>query len=268
VENVARHVENLRGENVTGLMLSWTLGGYPSPNMEVVAETLAGASADEAMQRVAERRFGGVLAPAVVTAWRGYSAAFREYPYHISVAYAGPQQIGPANLLWAEPTGYTATMVGFPYDDVDTWRAIYPPEVFVQQFDKVADGFQRSLDELKGVSTQTAGVTLAQRQALAEECGVAEAAAIHFRSSANQARFVMARRAAAAAKTAEEAAPQRTTMENVLQEEITLARRLRVIQSRDSRIGFEASNQYNYVPVDLMEKVLNCRDLLARMFPK
>ena len=57
-------------------------------------------------------------------------------------------------------------------------------------------------------------------------------------------------------------------MENVLKAEIALARRLHGIQSRDSRIGFEASNQYYYVPVDLMEKVLNCRDLLGRTFPK
>ena len=97
---------------------------------------------------------------------------------------------------------------------------------------------------------------------------MAEAAAIHFRSSANQARFVMARQAVASAKTAEAAAPHRAAMEKVLQDEIVLARRLHAIQSRDSRIGFEASNQYYYVPVDLMEKVLNCHDLLARTPPK
>jgi hypothetical protein len=267
VENVARHAENLRAANINGLMLGWTLGGYPSPNLEVVAEVLAGASADEAMRRVAERRFGRALAPAVVTAWRGFSAAFREFPYHISVLYSGPQQVGPSNLLWAEPTGYAATMVGFPYDDVDAWRAIYPPEVFVQQLDKVADGFQHALDDLKTVSAQATVVTAAQRRACDEECGVAEAAAIHFRSSANQARFVLARRAAAAAKTAEAAAPQLATLERVLKDEIALARRLHGIQSRDSRIGFEASNQYNYVPVDLAEKVLNCRDLLEHWLP-
>jgi len=44
--------------------------------------------------------------------------------------------------------------------------------------------------------------------------------------------------------------------------------RLAFALREDSRIGFEASNQYYYVPVDLMEKVLNCRDLLARTIPK
>lgn len=262
VENVARHAENLSRANIDGLMLGWTLGGYPSPNLEVVSETLACGSANEAMRRVAERRFGASLAPAVVKAWRGFSAAFSEFPYHIGVVYSGPQQLGPANLLWAEPTGYHATMVGFPYDDLDGWRAVYPPEIFAQQLDKVADGFDRTFGDLK-ISTARVEATPAQRRALDNEHTVAEAAAIHFRSSANQARFVMARRAAAAPKNPDDAASQRATMDRLLKEEITLARRLHAIQSRDSRIGFEASNQYYYVPVDLVEKVVNCRYLLA-----
>ena len=217
------------------------------------------------MQRVAERRFGDSLSPAVVAAWRGYSAAFREFPYHIGVVYSGPQQLGPANLFWVEPTGYAATMVGFPYDDVDAWRAVYPPEIFIQQLDKVAGGFERTLAEITSVGRHTAGLAAVHRRALREECGVAEAAAIHFRSVANQARFVLARRAAASAATIADASPHRITMANVLKDEIALARRLHGIQSGDSRIGFEASNQYYYVPVDLMEKVLNCREILARL---
>jgi hypothetical protein len=264
VENVARHAENLRGANINGLMLGWTLGGYPSPNLEVVSETLTCGSADEAMRRVAERRFGKSLASEVVKAWRGFSAAFREFPYHGGLVYSGPQQLGPANLLWAEPTGYAASMVGFPYDDLNAWRAVYPPEIFIQQFEKVADGFDVALAELETSMARGQGTPPAQRHALDEECGVAEAAAIHFRSSANQARFVLARRSAAAAKTVEDAAPHRLTMEKVLRDEIALAQRLHDIQSRDSRIGFEASNQYYYVPLDLVEKVLNCRHLLAR----
>jgi len=264
VENVARHAENLRSANIDGLMLGWTLGGYPSPNLKVVSETLTCGSADEAMRRVAERSFGQALAPEVVKAWRGFSAAFREFPYNGGLLYSGPQQLGPANLLWGEPTGYAASMVGFPYDDLNAWRSIYPPEVFVQQFEKVADGFEHALFELHSSLALIESATTAQRRALEDECRVAEAAAIHFRSSANQARFVMARRAAAEAKSQKDASTHRMEMERVLKSEMLLARRLYEIQSRDSRIGFEASNQYYYVPVDLMEKVLNCRDLLAR----
>jgi hypothetical protein len=107
-------------------------------------------------------------------------------------------------------------------------------------------------------------LTPAQRQALAEELNVAEAAAIHFRSVANQARFVVARRELLAANDQPAGAAPAAELQRILQHELTLAKRLHAIQSRDSRIGFEASNHYFYVPGDLAEKVLNCRELLNR----
>jgi hypothetical protein len=174
--------------------------------------------------------------------------------------------MGPANLLWSAPTGYHASMVGFPYDDLDGWRAIYPPEVFAGQMEKVAQGFGAALERLRTDAAKVEGLArAAQRRALAGECRVAEAAAIHFRSAANQARFVLARRALAGAKVPAETGPQIAALRRVLEEELSLARRLHRIQSEDSRIGFEASNHYFYVPADLAEKILNCRDLLERL---
>jgi hypothetical protein len=265
VENAARDAQNLRQAGVSSLMLGWTLGGFPSPNLEAVAETLACGSAEEGMGRVAERRFGQGLAPAVVAAWRAFSAAFSEFPFNVGVLYSGPQQLGPANLLWAKPTGYGASMVGFPYDDLDAWRGVYPPEVLAAQMGKVAIGFAAALERLRADAARAnLPTTPEQRRAFGDECRVAEAAAIHFQSVANQARFVLARRALAAAKTPAERDPQAAALRRILEEEMALARRLHRIQSEDSRIGFEASNQYYYVPSDLAEKILNCRDLLER----
>jgi hypothetical protein len=296
--NVARHAANLRRLGVNGLMLGWTLGGYPSPNLEVVAE-LGAASADgatpdpdSAMARVAERRFGKVLAPRVVRAWQEYSEAFCEFPFHGSVVYSAPMQVGPANPLWGEPTGYRASMVGFPYDDLDAWRAVYPPEVFVGQFEKVASGFEQAHVTL-AVAFEACRhqLTADQKAAVAQELGVGEAAAIHFRSTGNQARFVIARRRLKAAQSAAKAesepkerpaadrarldeAKSRAVVESacaelegLLRAEIESARRLHALQTRDSRIGFEASNQYYYVPADLAEKVINCHYLLENWLP-
>ncbi len=264
VENVARHAENLRHADVSGLMLGWTLGGYPSPNLEVVSETLSCGSGAEAMRRVAERRFGTPLAPAVVSAWREFSAAFSEYPYHGGVLYSGPQQVGPANLLWGEPTGYHASMVGFPYDDLEAWRAVYPAPVFIAQFEKVADGFFAALERLRAAGGPlTRRVSRTQREAFEAECRVAEAAAVHFRSTVNQARFVLLRGQLAQSSAAEK--PNlRAGLERILRDELRLARRLYQLQSSDSRLGFEASNHYFYVPLDLAEKILNCRYLLEQ----
>lgn len=267
--NVARHIANLRREGVNGLMLGWTLGGYPSPNLEVVAE-LGSAAADpeSAMARVAERRFGKELASQVVRAWQGYSEAFSEFPFHGGLVYSAPMQVGPANPLWGEPTGYRASMVGFPYDDLDAWRAVYPPEVFIGQFEKVATGFERAHASLTAAfHACRSRLTADQSAAAVQELSVGEAAAIHFRSVANQARFVLARRGLKAAKSPADVQSTCADLERLLRAEMALARRLHAIQTRDSRIGFEASNQYYYVPLDLAEKVINCQDLLTRWLP-
>jgi hypothetical protein len=272
--SVARHAANLRRLGVNGLMLGWTLGGYPSPNLEVVAE-LGTAPADgatpdpdSAMARVAERRFGKELAPQVVGAWQEYSKAFSEFPFHGSLVYSAPMQVGPANPLWGEPTGYSASMVGFPYDDLDAWRGVYPAEVFIGQFEKVATGFEHAHANMAAAFQACRSQLTAEQRAVAlQELSVGEAAAIHFRSVANQARFVMTRRRLKEAKSPADVSSARAELEQLLRAEIELARRLHAVQSRDSRIGFEASNQYYYVPVDLAEKVINCHDLLTRWLP-
>ena len=264
LENVAEHAARLRNAGVDGLMLGWTLGGYPSPNLEVFAEMGYGEEArdvGEVLRIVAERRFGTSAAPEVVKAWRAFSAAFREYPYHIGTVYSGPQQMGPANPLWARPTGYTATMVGFPYDDLDRWRSVYPAEIFTAQFEEMADGFDTALAELKA-KTKDIEIAVSHRALLDAELRVAEACAIHLRSVANQCAFVLARRAIEAGEKGAIGAA-----ELALRSELDLAVRLFGIQHQDSRIGFEATNHYFYIPQDLAAKVINCRDLLDRWIP-
>ena len=260
LRNVAQHARNLREAGIKDVMLGWTLGGYPSPNIEVVAELLAheGRSIDGALQATARRRFGDKHAPRMLKTWDEVSAAFSEFPYHIGVVYNAPMQLGPANLLWENPTGYRATMVGFPYDDLAQWRSVYPADVFIAQMEKVASGF---------VEARRKWPNRSYPGEVRRELNVIEAAAIHFQSTANQASFVRSRDSLNKAKRAEEAAPQISALAKILTEEIALAKQLREIQLRDARVGFEASNQYYYVPVDLMEKVLNCRDLLDRWLP-
>ena len=265
LKNVAQHAANLREARVDGLMLGWTLGGYPSPNLEAVAEIGRDSALTPvgAMEMVARRRFGPELGPKAVQAWTRFSDAFSQYPFG-SGLYSAPLQLGPANLLWLKPTGYAATMVGFPYDDLNSWCGNYPPEVFAGQLEKVATGFYEALRDLKAASVALYS-SPSERAAFEAELGVAEAAAIHFRSASLQCRFVLARRAFEKGGSGSGREEHRKTMEDILHREIALARRMYELQSRDPRLGFEASNQYYYVPLDLVEKVLNCRDLLQRL---
>jgi hypothetical protein len=268
VENVARHVAGLRSAGVGGLMLGWTLGGYPSPNLEVAAELgrPEALSPEEAMARVARRHYGAALAPAIVAAWHTCSIAFQEFPFHIGVLYRAPQQMGPANPLWERPTGFKATMTGFPYDDLDGWRSIYPADVFIRQFNKMAAGFAGAGTGLRQAG-QNMRLNKTYSHMLDGELNVIETCAIHFRSVSNQGLFVQARDRLAAAQSKDEARKVCAKIEEILDDEISLARRLYGIQRRDSRIGFEAANQYFFIPLDLVEKVINCRDLLMRWLP-
>lgn len=86
-----------------------------------------------------------------------------------------------------------------------------------------------------------------------------------FRSVANQAEFVLLRDGMASSSEVQKAAAKER-LRVLLHDELDLAVRLHAIQSRDSRIGFEASNQYQYIPIDLGEKVLNCEDLMSTVF--
>jgi len=155
--------------------------------------------------------------------------------------------MGPANLLWARPTGYTATMVGLPYDDTKSWRSIYPLEIWCAQLEQVASGFQDTLARLRAALDDSVPPSLEPELRYAEAC------ALHWQSAAQQARWTALRDAGAAATPA---------AHDLVRAEIGAAKRLHQLQSNDSRIGFEATNHYFYVPLDLVEKVIHCRWLL------
>jgi hypothetical protein len=259
---VAEHLDRLRRTGATHLMLGWTLGGFPSPNLEL-ASAFYGAQTprpEEALEALARKRYGQG-APAARRAWKLFSDAYREYPLHVSVLYRGPQQLGPANLLYDEPTGYASTMVGFPYDDLDGWRGPYPREVFAGQFEKMAELWAKGLPELRSA------VDAAPEELRAEgrrDLNVAEACRIHFASVAAQARFVLARDALRAAKEvgARREALSAVRREVALEEDLAAG----LIEVADSRIGYEASNHYFYLPRDCLEKVVSCRYLLEGAF--
>lgn len=261
---VARHGRELLSAGVDGVMMGWTLGGHPSPNLEFyqLLEQSPEASNEALLRQLAERWFGPDGAERAMEAWRIFSEAFLEYPFHIGVAYRAPQQFGPSNPLYLEPTGYGATMIGFPYDDLDGWRGPYPPDVFENQFRKMAERWSGGLAPLREAAESAPP---ALRENAEDQLRFAEAAQLHFASVANQARFVMLRDRLREAGAGETAGTLRDGMIEVARDEMRIAKRLREICAADSRIGFEASNHYYYIPDDLAEKILNADWIVRRL---
>jgi hypothetical protein len=264
---VAEHCGKLLSTtDLDAMLIGWTMGGYPSPNLRLVGmmNRKPAPDVDAVLESLARERFGAEGAPHARKAWTLMSEGFREYPFHISVVYTCPVQYGPANLLHAAKTGYSATMWGFPYDHLDGWRGPYPPEVFAAQFEKIVEGWRPGLAELQAAVDKTPPDLRADAQSDLR-CG--RAAAIHFQSVANQARFVHARDTLADASnppSPERRDQLRQEIRRCLESEIALARELYTLAREDSRLGFEPSCQYFYLPLDLVEKVVNCRWLLER----
>lgn len=258
---IAEHVHNLAPFKLDGMLIGWTMGGHPSPNFQIAQRLTAKPEADPAaaLDALARERFGESGGPHARKAWTIMSEGYREYPFHIRVVYNSPVQMGPANPLYASSTGYRATMWGLPYDDLNTWRGPYPGEVFAAQFQKMAEAWQPGI---QGLKTAVERAPAARRQEVRADLLYARAAAIHFQSVANQARFIIARNALQTATSAEDERRLRAEIKRRLESEIALARELFDLVREDSRIGFEPSCHYFYLPLDLVEKVINCRWLL------
>lgn len=246
---VARHCANLRRAGVSGVQASWTLGGYPSPNLEIARQFYFGAAPEPeaAVEAVAKRRYGAA-ASLVAGAWKTFSDAFEQFPYGVAI-YTIPTQHGPANLLRATPSGVKGSMILFPQDDYRGWKGRYPAEVVRDQFARMAEMWEPGVAALRKAAAMV--------PAAGEELAVAETCGVHFRSTANQVAFYLLR----------DSGGDPARMRALVEDEIRLARRQFAIARRHSVIAYEASNHYYYRPLDLAEKILNCREVLAALPP-
>ena len=249
---VEEHFDRLRKSGVTDLMLSWTLGGFAGGNLGLLCCNKA---------ELAQQRYGAAQ-QAVLQAWTKFSEAFRYFPFNdVPTLYFAPQNFGPVTLLSLTPVGRDATMVGFPYDDIDTWRGAknnpaapalpepIPVEIMRRSFAELSTRWAEGLAILDRF---TGDLSACEAANLAELRQVAEACYCHFRSAGCQIEWALGRQ-------------EKTVAVSLLKTEHTLALRLLAVMQQDSRIGFEASNHYLYTANDLLEKILNCAYLLSQL---
>ncbi len=248
---VAQHAENLSSQDVNGVMLSWSLGGYPSENLKLFQSFRRGDTADAAVERLALSEYGEKAAAKVRDAWRVCSEGFENFPFQMRMLYSGPQHWGPSNPMYTRPTGYPATfVVGIPYDDVNYWKTIYPMEVWFDLMDKSADGFGEGVMLLREAMQD---VDCKYKRVLQTELGRMQAVYNHLKSGAEQGRFFDARNRYLKATTDAEREECKATMRKALEVNKKLIIDHLGVVVRDSSIGNESSSQYFYVPADLVE---------------
>lgn len=226
---IEEHMQNLLAEGVDHIMLSWTLGGYPSRNIHHAAKYFYETCLTPPEETEIQKRTTAI-----------FSEAFQQFPFDIGVLYRGPQNGGVSNLLFTEPTGYNATMTCYAYDDLTGWRSIYPEDVFEDQLAALCEKWAEGLALLRDDGS--------------ELWIMAQAAYIQFSACLHQVRFYRAR-----------AKGDRQIMKRMAEAELHNAEKMLVLMNRTPILGFEAANHYYFSKGSIAEKIVNCKDILGRL---
>ena len=240
-ELIIEHMQNLKELGVGGLMMSWTVGGYPTVSLDLVDRFFAG---NFDYDKWLCEHFGE-RAEDVKSAVSHFSRGFRHYPHTIGTLYQGAQELGASNLLYKEQTGYAATMVTYAHDDYNAWRGTYSIEEFLKLLDSLLDEWRKGLDIIG---------SLDGNEAFRELCRFAEVVYVNIKSMAVQTRYNVARDEG-----------KQDEIPALLCEEGRLARRLYALAAEDARIGYEASNHYYFTQNNFIEKII-CLDRLTKDF--
>ena len=252
-ENVLQHMKNLVDEGIEHIMLSWTLGGYISDNIKIASSYFfeeEGVNEDP-YEQVLTRTYGPYT-ETVREAVKHFCRGFDEYPFHVWHIYRGPSNAGAANLLYPEASGMKATMTCYPYDDVQGWcagypgddreGAPYPPEILEEQYRRLCEEWEKGLKVLEGMP-------------LCEFYDMAVYGYTLFKASYNQICYYRQR----------DGKKDRDAMLKLLESEKELALTAYKIMLRNSSVGYEAANHYYVTRSMLMEKVVQCDYLKAKL---
>ena len=237
------HLQNLHAIGVDDLMLTWTLGGYPSITYDMVAdyqEDPNGFSLD----RWYEKQFG-THADEIHHAVELFCRGFRELPFSVRMLYNSPKNLGPANLWNLVPDEKNSTMVCYSFDDYEKWIYPYPPAIYLSQFEKLIADWQAGCEALAAVQ----GVSLAEEMLL-----YARVALAHFKSDLIHTRYALAKRAG-----------DMKLLLSLIDEERAVTQDLLVLSEQSPLIGYETSNHYFYTERNLIEKLLQMDQMYQRI---
>lgn len=251
---IAEHAKKLSDANVDNLMLGWTLGGYPSPNLDLIREWYRGGKIDlNAWYKKTYAGFSDIAAKAVKTA----SRAFKNFPLTVQMLYYSPVNSGPANNFSLSAEKIPATMVGFPYNDIDTWCAPYGRTIVIKQMKKVTTGLHKACIILDNTDTQPNNPAAKKINELKQVTGAFYCC---MASAYNQMRFVDL-----SEKYNARASKFKTGLMQIIREEEEITRKYYAIASKNALIGYEASNHYFFSQNTLLEKFLNLHRLSQRI---
>ncbi len=231
---MTEHVRRLKDIGVKGLMLGWSLGGYPGGVLPLVNRMcMTGAFNEyEWYRQTYAEKFEQVQSAVKI-----FGEAFQEYPFSIDSLYFGGHTLGCGNLWSLKPNNRQSTMVCFTFDDYENWTKPYGLEMYIKQFEKLTTRWQEGL-KLLGE---------AGNPAYEEFKRYAKAGYIQFKAAENLAKFTLLKK---------DVAKNRNALLSVIEKEKQLTASLLKLISEDAKIGFEMTNHYFYNRNLLLEKYM------------
>lgn len=234
-----QHIKNLREIGVEDYMLTWTLGGYPSPTLGLIADF--SEREEEFSLKAWYGKTFGKNGNAVQNAVRQFCKGFQEYPFSIDSLYYSPKTLGCANLWEKELSEKQSAMVCFAFDDYETWIKPYPIEIYLSQYEKLLKAWGQGLNELSKIPNSS----------LIEEMEIcAKTAYCHFKSDYLQTKFSLLKRS-----------ENKEEIVELLTAEYENTEVLLSLLYQDAKVGYEASNHYFYNERTLIEKLINIHKL-------
>ncbi len=242
-ELVEKHYKNLKETGTEGLMLSWTMGGYPSVTLGLLSCLDNGMSLDDWYVLTYKAD-----AQTVKNAVAKFCASFQKLPFDVTFLYYGPQHMCAANLFFLQKQNVFSTMCGFPYDNIDRWRGIYPESTFYGGIKDMLEGWKEGLEILNSIIKST--------KKIIELKQVSQVFYLCYKSVYNQYLFT---------KEKIKQNPDRKKLSEIINSEFACAKELYRLQCENPAIGFEAGNHYFFNENMLLEKLVNLKALLRKL---
>lgn len=230
-----QHIENLKEIGVGGLMMGWSLGGYPGGALPLCNMACGEGKTDETAWYQATYGERSATAKAAVDA---FDAAFTEYPFSVESIYFGGHNLGVGNLWSLERDGRSSTMVCFGFDDYETYVYPYGVDTYIRQYEKLTEKWKQGLSLLE---KENGNANFEELKRCALACNA------HFESARNLATLALAKRGGL----------DKAAVERCIDNEMQATKAVYELICADAKIGFEATNHYYYNENLLLEKLLN-----------
>ena len=238
-------------QGVTGTMLGWIPGGFPSLMLQAAGEAVfePRPPKEAFLRRLAGIRWGETHADRVAGAWDRFGRAWQHYPFTLRVLYSSPVTRAPAYPLHLETESARALPYNFGYDRhrnpqpfenrPGRWLGAFTAEEVVGGFRAIAEGWRDGLEALRLSMAEENG-----NPELAKEIAVAEAIHLQCLATANVIEFLSLRDTLLKAQP-EEIPATLGRMTEIASQDLQVAKDMKARIQVDPSIGFH-SELYAY----------------------